>query len=311
MAHNRFRIGATLLAILPGCTLSLKGSFFMHADDLRDTSINAEQAKDLHLPQRPFVIAFKEEQLDQFIESNLDDKATFLLGLIQQEYPDAVLAERLGTDSKREYADVYKLQIGERSLVMKFLHFENGLSEFGAIPAILNDQRTLKAGLPSVAPYAGVITDVLDRPICVIAEYVDGDPLYSWLQANPEKFREMKDQLTDLLVQWEGKGFHLVDENPANFHITDIGVPVLIDPAAIAKHEQFVHGVGGHTLGLIGDGGVHEELDMLGFFEMFEDDHSSIDPYQDEDREDLAAISAQEPFTIEELVELLLEGCSP
>jgi hypothetical protein len=67
------------------------------------------------------------------------------------------------------------------------------------------------------------------------------------------------------------------------------GVPVLVDPAAISEHEQFVHGNGGHTPGLIGDGGVYKELDMLGVLDVYDNDHTGIDPYQDEDREDLAA----------------------
>jgi len=239
----------------------------------------------------------------------LHEKADLLVEVLDKQVPGASLGEQLGTDVNRKYAAVFSVHLGDRHLVMKFLHPADDLPLTCAQLILREDERALKSGLPNVAKYLGTITDIYNAPICVLSEYVKGEELPVWLGKHPEGTEQIRSELVRILSLWQEQGFHLVDENQTNFLVGEDGSITLIDPAAISKRECCVHDPAGVSIGLIGDGGVLDDLEFLGI----PDDSAGEDvrePHDwgvihEEDEND------PQPLSIDEVVSHVLDAKPP
>jgi hypothetical protein len=171
-------------------------------------------------------------------------KVGTVVAALKAEFGECSKGIRLGGDTVREYADVYRIDLNDRACVLKLVHPSGQMSFDTAVDLLNQDKVALSARLPNMPHYLGALRDRDGYLVATVATFVEGTPLHGALTSGTIEREEATAKLVQTLSGFFAQKFHLIDHHAENFLLTPTREIVLVDGGALSRREMLIERYG-------------------------------------------------------------------
>lgn len=237
-----------------------------------------------------------------------ESKVEFLLKCLATQHGNSKIdvLQHLSGKRSEQYADVWKVKVGEQELALKFRHPSKDISIENASNLLSLDAATLRRNRPGVIPCWGVIRDFDDEIVAVLSHFDDSPNIIAAWKDKKITEPELEKKLLAFADELKRAGYNIVDDNSENFHLRDDGSLVLVDGAAISRTNTFVRAPDGTVFSdASAHGSSEEEQDFGSIEDRFYNDFESVALFPERDEHNFGQHKQLEP---REVVAMIMEN---